>query len=242
MDMKETLRYLVLPEDMDESGTMPAWIIAQKVCLAGTLRNKAEGGGRERLLERFKATWMFRRIRFSQYAPIHAGDELVGFGSGRTPCGNEYALRGELYRDGVLVAAMDMMMMPVVLRGRRRLTCEDTEPLYRTPPLNEVPGFDRLPMLEDMNYDGSREITKEDCDQNAGHFAFYQYIILVEHARGFVSGGGPLFATLQIDYVKECLMGDTIKLGMVPNGAGFTVQGRHANGHPCFNAYFELAE
>lgn len=242
MDMKETLRYVVRPEDVDASGTMPADAVAQQVCLAGTLRNKAEGGGRDRLLPRFKATWMFRRIRFSQFAPIHAGDELVGYGSGRTTCGNEYALRGELYQDGVLVAGMDMMMMPVVLRGRRRLTCEDIEPLYSTPPLNEVPAFGRLSMLEDMNYDGSREITKEDCDQNAGHFAFYQYVILVEHALGFQNGGAPLFKTLQVDYVKECLQGNVIKLGIVPNGEGFTVQGQHTDGRPCFNAYCELVK
>ena len=48
-----------------------------------------------------------------------------------------------------------------------------------------------------------------------------------------------MISKMQLDYVKECVTGDTIKMGKVANGNGYTVQGIHMNGKPCFNAYCE---
>lgn len=236
MDMMETLRYTVLPEDVGESSFMPPSALAQKLALAGTLRNRAEGGGRERLEAVFKATWMFRRIRFSQFAPVQCGDELVGFGSSRTALENEYAFRGELYRAGLLVAQMDMIMMPVVLGDRRRLRCEDIEPLYSSPPKNDVPLFPRLPTVSDLSYDHKKLISAEDCDVHASHFAFHNYIGLICRELDYAALGCPLISELQVDYVKECVPGKTILIGVRPDASCTVIQGKHLSGRPCFNA------
>ena len=150
MDMKETLRYNVSASDVDATGYMPPRPLIQQLVLAATFRNKDEGGGKGVLRTNLGAAWMFRRVKFEQFQRITEGDELVGFGSGRTDCTTEYILRGEFFKNGALAARLDIAMMPVVLKERRKLTCADIEPFYTTKALNEVPAFGRLPMLADI--------------------------------------------------------------------------------------------
>ena len=182
--------------------------------------------------------WLFRRIKLEQYLPFALGDELVGYASGRTNCETEYVLRGEFMKDGVLAARIDLVMMPVLLKGRNRLTCKDIEPLYTTSPLNEVPNFKRL-LTRDVEYTTEKTITKDDCDKNAAHFAFHNYAELVCRETGYWDGEYRMLSKLRIDYIKECVTGNTIKMGTIPRDGGFTVQGIHMDGKPCFNAYCE---
>ena len=90
-------------------------------------------------------------------------------------------------KDGVLAARIDLVMMPVLLKGRNRLTCKDIEPLYTTSPLNEVPNFKRL-LTRDVEYTTEKTITKDDCDKNAAHFAFHNYAELVCRETGYWDG------------------------------------------------------
>ena len=239
MNMKETLRYPVTAADIDAPGYMPPRPLIQQLVLAATFRNRDEGAGKTVLRAQLAAAWMFRRVKFEQFLRIAEGDELVGFGSGRTECGTEYVLRGEFYKNGELAARLDIAMMPVVLKERRKLTCADIEPLYTTRPMNEVPPFGRLPMLADMAYGADKTITEDDCDENAAHFASHNYADLVCRETGYWEGEYRMITKMQLDYVKECVTGDTIKLAKAENGAGYTVQGIHLNGKPCFNAYCE---
>jgi hypothetical protein len=92
--------------------------------------------------------------------------------------------------------------------------------------------------VEPFVYDTEKTITSADCDNNAAHFAFFDYATLVAAMTGYSSAAPhPLVSTLQIDYIKECVSGDTIKMGAQPQGAGFSVQAQHSDGRPCFNAY-----
>ena len=238
MDMKETLRYTVAEEDLDSTGYMSPCALIQQLVLAATLRNKEEGASKGNLKAKLNAVWMFRRIKLEQYLPFALGDELVGYASGRTNCETEYVLRGEFMKDGVLAARIDLVMMPVLLKGRNRLTCKDIEPLYTTSPLNEVPNFKRL-LTRDVEYTTEKTITKDDCDKNAAHFAFHNYAELVCRETGYWDGEYRMLSKLRIDYIKECVTGNTIKMGVIPRGEGFTVQGIHMDGKPCFNAYCE---
>lgn len=239
MDMKETCRYVVTAADVDATGHMLPRVLIQQLVLAATFRNKDEGGGKGVLRANLGAAWMFRRIRLEQLLPICEGDELVGFGSGRTDNTAEYILRGIFVRNGEEVAHMDIAMMPVVLKERRKLTCADIEPFYTTQALNEVPVFGRLPIIAELDYQTEKIISEADCDENAAHFASHNYADLVCRETGYWTGEYHMMKLLQIDYVKECVTGDSIKLAAVVNGVGFTVQGIHLNGKPCFNAYCE---
>lgn len=239
MDMKETLRYPVTAADIDATGYMPPRPLIQQLVLAATYRNRDEGGGKTVLRANLGAAWMFRRLKFEQFRRIVEGDELVGYGSGRTENGTEYILRGIFYKNGEIAATLDIAMMPVLLKERRKLVCADIEPFYSTKALNEVPVFGRLPMLADMEYGADKTITEADCDENAAHFASHNYADLVCRETGYWDGEYRMISKMQMDYVKECVTGDTIKLAKVPNGNGYTVQGIHLNGKPCFNAYCE---
>lgn len=241
MDMKETMRYTVAAADLDSTGHMHPCSMIRQLVLAATLRNKEEGGSKGVLREKLSAAWMFRRVKLEQFLTISEGDELIGYASGRTDCGTEYALRGEFFKNGELAARLDVIMMPVVLKGRRRLSCADIEPFYTTKPTNEVSAFQRLPIVEPFDYSLEKTITKDDCDENAAHFAFHNYAELVCRITGYWDGEPRRIAVLQLDYVKECITGNTIKMGMMPKGAGYTVQGIHMSGKPCFNAYCEYA-
>ena len=94
-------------------------------------------------------------------------------------------------------------------------------------------------MLADIEYGDDKIITEADCDENASHFASHNYADLVCRETGYWEGEYRMISKMQLDYVKECVTGDTIKMGKVANGSGYTVQGIHMNGKPCFNAYCE---
>lgn len=239
MNMKETFRYTVTAADTDSRGYMTPRALIQQLVLAATFRNKEEGGGQGVLREKLGAAWMFRRVKLEQLLPLRAGDELVGYGSGRTDCTTEYILRGVFMRGSEEAARLDIAMMPVVLKARKKLTCKDIEPFYTTKALNEVAPFERLPIMENMEYSSEKTITRDDCDANAAHFASHNYADLVCREIGYFEGDYRMMAQLQIDYVKECLPGTTIKLGKLAANGGFTVQGIHLNGKPCFNARCE---
>lgn len=241
MDMKETLHYTVTEADLDSTGSMHPCCLIRQLTLAATLRNKAEGASKGVLREKLNAVWMFRRILLEQFLPIGLGDELTGFASGRTDCGNEYALRGEFFLNGSLAARMDIIMMPVLLKGRRRLSCADIEPLYTTAPRNELPAFPRLPTVEPFEYPTEKTITEADCDDNAAHFAFHNYAELVCRQTGYWDASPSIISRLQLDYIKECFTGSTIKIGLMSQGNGQVVQGIHPNGKHCFNAYCEYS-
>ena len=237
--MKETLRYTVTEDALDSTGYMSPCTLIQQLVLAATYRNKEEGGGKGVLKSNLNAAWMFRRIKLEQYLPLELGDELVGFGSGRTDCETEYVLRGEFMKNGRLAARIDLAMMPVLLNERRRLTCQDIEPFYTTHPANVVPEFKRLLTVKPFEYPVEKTITAGDCDDNAAHFPFHRYAELVCRETGYYDGEYRMLSKLQIDFIKECVAGDSIKLGSAPRKAGYAVQGVHPGGKPCFNAYCE---
>lgn len=239
MDMRETFRYTVTAADVDSRGYMTPKALIQQLVLAATFRNKEEGGGQGVLRTQLGAAWMFRRVKLEQLVPIKEGDVLVGYGSGRTNCVTEYILRGVFMRGGEEAARLDIAMMPVVLKARKKLACKDIEPFYTTPPLNEVPAFGRLPIAENVEYSSEKTITKDDCDENAAHFASHNYADLICGETGYWEGDYRMIAKLQIDYVKECVTGNTIKLGSLAEGGKTIVQGIHLNGKPCFNALCE---
>lgn len=239
MDMKETTRIEVIPAEVDQTGHLPPRRLMQLLVLAGMDRNRVEGGSRTALRERFGAAWMLRRIRLRQILPIKAGEILQGYGSGRTMLEAEYVIRGEFRKNGELAARCDMVMMPVTLAQRVKLKPAEVECLYTTQPLNEVGDFPRLEMYPDFPYTTEKQITTSDCDENANHFASHNYADLVCRETGYWEGEYHMMKMLQIDYVKECKTDDFIKLGARPNGAGYSIQGIHANGKPCFNAYCE---
>lgn len=240
MDMLETLRYTVKEGDCGPRGFMGICPLVHWSLIAATARNTMEGGSRRALIRQLKAVWMIRRIKLRQFLHAGPGDELTGYGSSRTLCGNQYAQHGELHLRDRLVASMDLIIMPVELESRHRLTCEDTEPLFSRPALNEAPSFEPLPMISDMDYPVEHSFTQSDCDSNASHLPFFSYPALVlEMAPGSAGEDTSLVSLMQLDYIRECLAGSRIHLGSQPQGRGYAVQARHENGKPCFNAYVE---
>ncbi len=237
MDMKPTTRIEITAADVDKRGYITPARLTQLMILAAMDRNRTEGGGKGPMRENFGAAWMFRRVRMEQFLPIQAGTVLEGFGSGRTMLEAEYVRRGEFRLNGEVAARCDLVMMPVKLKERAKLTPPEVERLYDCPPSNEVEVFPRLPILPDVPYKESRKITEADCDDNAAHFASHSYAGLVCEETGYWDGPYHMMKLLQMDYVKECVTGDIIKIGMLPQGDGFAVQGVHENGKPCFNAY-----
>lgn len=239
MDMKPTTSVTVTASDLDERGYMTLARLTQLTLLAAMDRNRVEGGGRGPLRENFGAAWMFRRVKLEQFLPIREGDVLQGFGSGRTMLPAEYVRRGEFRRNGELVAVCDLVVIPVKLKERAKLATAEIERLYDCPPSDEVENFPRLPASSEISYAEVRTITEADCDDNAAHFASHNYADLVCAELGYFDGPYRMIRHFQIDYIKECVTGDRIKLGAVPQGAGFAVQAIHEDGRPCFNAYCE---
>ncbi len=239
MDMKPTTNVAVNASDLDKRGYMTLTRLTQLMLLAAMDRNRVEGGGRGPMRENFGAAWMFRRVKLEQFLPIREGDVLQGFGSGRTILPTEYVRRGEFRRDGELVAACDLVLIPVRLKERAKLSTAEIDRLYDCPPSNEVENFPRLAALPEVSYGDIKTITEADCDDNASHFASHNYVDLVCTELGCFDGPYRMIRHFQIDYIKECVTGDRIKLGAAEQGAGFVVQGIHEDGRPCFNAYCE---
>ncbi len=237
MDKQETTHVEITAGDVDQTGTVSPRRMIQLLVLAGMERNRLEGGGKGPLREKFGAAWMFRRILMRQELPVRVGDQLTGFGYSRTMLDNEILIRGEFRREGALVAQCDLAMVPVNLAQRQKLKPAEVECLYRTTAANELDVFPRLGMVADFPYEHEKNITVQDCDENANHFASHNYADLVCRETGYWDGPYRMVRRMQIDYVKECMPGEHISLGAVERDGAYTVQGIHDNGKPCFNAF-----
>lgn len=238
MDMQKTTLVEVTKSDLDQTGSMPPSRLIQLLVLEAMYRNREEGGGQGALRNAFGAAWMFRRVLVRQELPVREGDVLQGYASGRTVTTKTYVVRGEFHRDGALVARCDVVMIPVNLRKRLKLKAAEIEPLYTTQPTNEVALYPRLEIVDPFAYPTEKQITPADCDTNAAHFGSHKYADLICRETGYWDGAPHTMREMQIDYVKECMPGDSIRLGALLQDGGYTVQGIHADGRPCFNARF----
>lgn len=238
MDMQPTTHVEITAEDCEKSGRLSPRRLIQLLVLAAMFRNRIEGGGAPALREAFGAVWMIRRLRLEQFSPICVGDVLQGYGSGRTKQKATYVVRGEFRRGDELVARMDFLTMPVTVKGRKKVSIDDTETLYSTAPADFVPSFDRLPTEEGLDYTISKTITPADCDSN-GHFASQNYADLICSNIGYWENPDNIYRFLQMDFIKEVLPGGSIKISVNRRGNVYVVQGMHQNGKPCFNASCE---
>ena len=77
------------------------------------------------------------------------------------------------------MAACDLVLIPVRLKERAKLSTAEIDRLYDCPPSNEVENFPRLAALPEVSYGDIKTITEADCDDNASHFASHNYVDLV---------------------------------------------------------------
>lgn len=236
MEMQFTKDFIVDESVCDKDGYVLLEQLILELVRAAMFRNRSEGAGAPAIRAAFGAVWMFRRMKLEQFRPVRVGDRLEGYGSGRTKQKTTYVMRGEYFRDGELVARLEFLVMPVAVDSRKKLSLDEVETLYTTKPANYVQNFERLEITEGVEYDLEKTITPDDCDAN-GHFASQNYARLVGALTGFYDRPGRSFKLMQVDFVKECMPGGTIKIAKMEKNGGYKIQGIHTNKKPCFNAY-----
>lgn len=241
MELKCTSRAAVTAEDCDADGNILPRRILQHLILSQLHRNGMEGVSKPFMREQLGMAWMVRRLKFSQLEQVHVGDVVECYTCGRTKLEITYATYCECRVSGKVVALCYMTLMPVSLAARKKVPLDEIEPYFISPPENNTELFDRLPTYN-MKYPGRKTVTEAECDDNADHYASHNYADIVCAETGYWDKPGRMFKTLQIDYIREGLAGDTLKIGCTPRGAGFTVQGIHRKYVPCFNAYCEYYE
>lgn len=239
MDMQHTIDITILPEECDEHGFIKPKCLINRLVDATQFRNKLEGGGKVPLRQKFNAVWMIRRLKFEQFKPVKAGTELNGFASGRTRLTESYVWRGEYYSGNELVARMDYLLMPVEFDKREKVSLDAVNTLYTTEPSDCVPSFDRLPMYKGLDYPQRKKVHPEDCDSNE-HFASANYSEMICKRIGYYDIPGQTFKSLQMDFIREITVGKVLKLSIRQKNGGYSIQGKHMSGFPCFNAFCEL--
>ena len=138
---------------------------------------------------------------------------------------------------GELAAQAQLSFFAVEFYERRILRLSELAHLWNEP---AQPGknMEKAAWRGPMEELGSCTVRMSDCDSNQ-HLTSPKYLDFICDQTGFWAGETRMMTRLQIDYIKECMTGDHIRLGTIVRDGVYIVQGIHVDGRPCFNARFE---
>lgn len=176
-------------------------------CLSATLYDvRAEGLDRVNLCAATGAVWMISHMRFYQYAPINASDDLIYKTFPRVIEGNRYIFYVEVYREGQLIARTDFSYIPVHKAERRVIRISQVEPLWKTPPRNAVTKYlHRLHPHCEFTDCGRDSVRMSDTDCNH-HMTSGAYLALACNALNFWGREESVYMKMmQVDYASEVL-------------------------------------
>ena len=214
-----------------------------RACLYGNMRqSEAEGLPNERLYGELGAVWMLARLVLTQRAQLHTGDCPALYVTSRAIDGGTYIRCVDVVKDGVSVAAAELVYIVVRLADRHILRPAVVEEMWQNPrPLYTAPPIRRLRAPQAAEALESVTVRYCDCDKN-GHFSSPNYADLVCDAVGYWSGKPKRMDRLQIDFNSEVKPLETIQISRADTDGGYTIMGKKDSGVTAFLAACTLCE
>ena len=198
---------------------------------AGTQAGEALGGGREVMMTQYHAHWILARTWFSLTRPLLWGEAVTVHTWHRKNKG------AALYRDFDLYCGEEQVGQAVSTWALADATSHKLRTLKDVTQFEGTDGGDlckdirlgRMQLPEDMTATSERLMRYSDCDMN-GHVNNTYYADFL--CDGLWTDEGPkdsFVSGLQMTYLKECLLGETLTLNMGSRDGATYISGSGAD-------------
>lgn len=205
------------------------------------LSNFEDGVGFAHLYPTIGVTWMLGQCVLEYLHPVFTVTEVEISAGGHEQHGPAVVRRCSMSSEGREVMRFSAKLLPVYFDARKIAPPEAIAPFWKTEhdEIGELIPFIKAP--EQMETVEEYTVRYRDCDTNK-HMSAFRYLDLILESIGYWSGEHHLARKLQIDYRKECVVGDVLAIQhCIQNGTHY-VRGVKADGTVSFHAKVELSD
>ncbi len=208
---------------------------------AGTLHALRLGAGRQELEESLNGIWVLSRILVSLSGPIPGGSDVRVNTWHRGPAGALFYRDFELYAGDAPIgfAVSAWVVVDKDTRSLKRPSLLQKENAWQQKKALPVTALSKLKLPAQMEQAGTHTVRYSDLDLN-GHVNNTRYADFVCNTLGVERLRAGFLRDMQINYLAECVPGDTISIFLAEGDGVFYVSGVRQDGKPCFEAMARL--
>ena len=203
--------------------------------------NYRDGVGFSHLYPTIGVTWMLGQcvLEFKKFVPC--AEEVEIECGGHEHFGVTTVRRCVMYHNGEKAMHFTAKLLPVYFAARKVVPPYVLQPFWKSEasPCGENVFFLKLP--EQMQTVEEYHVRFRDCDSNK-HMTAFRYLDLILETVGYWNGNVHLPERIQIDYLKECLPGEVLKLQYAEQDGIHYCRGVKADGSVSFHASVRLSE
>ena len=203
--------------------------------------NFADGVGFSHIFPAIGVTWMLGQtvLEFKELVPC--GEEVEIEACPREQHGIATVRRCVMRREGREVMRFAAKLLPVDFYARKAVPASALDPFWKVP---AAPSGEKILFLKMPEHMETREVFKvmyRDCDSNR-HMTAFRYLDLILETVGYWEGDVHMPERIQIDYLRECLPGETVQLQYAEADGLHYCRGLKEDGTAAFHASVKLAE
>lgn len=226
---------------MDYFGYVSPSELLREADRSNILQSDAEGVGFLRMKDTLGATWMLVQVLMEFRKPARAGQSVTMETTNHEDFGVAILRRTSLQSHGKELLRVSTKILPVYLKERKVVPPEKLTSLWTLPAGAQGEDLERIVLPENLTLFEEVPVRYRDCDMN-GHMTAYRYLDLVCEAIGYWGEHLHLLRRMQIDYRKECLPGDSLRILHGTENGRHYVGGFKPDGTCSFAAWAEFAE
>ena len=205
------------------------------------MSNFEDGVGFAHLFPAIGVTWMLGQCVVEYLEPVMTVDEVEIITGGHEQHGPAVVRRSTMYHRGKEAMRFTAKLLPVYFHARKVAPPQVLEPFWKSPaiPTGELIPFIKAP--EHMETVEEYVVHYRDCDTNK-HMSAFRYMDLILEAVGYWEGEMRLARRVQIDYRKECVVGERMSIRHGVKDGVHYVSGVKENGEVSFHASVLFSE
>ena len=202
--------------------------------------NFADGVGFSHIFPTIGVTWMLGQCVLEFKELLVPGYEVEIEALQREQFGIATVRRCIMRRDGREIMRFSTKMLPVDFQARKAVPASTLDPFWKSPaaPCGEKIVF--LQMPADMETKEIYSVKYRDCDTNK-HMTAFRYLDLIMEITGYWDGPAYLPERIQVDYLRECLPGETLQLQYAEKDGIRYCRGLKEDGTAAFHASVRYA-
>lgn len=203
--------------------------------------NHADGVGFDQIYPSIGATWMLGQCVMEFLKPVYPATEVEIETGGHEQFGAATVRRSTMYSNGEAVMRFATKTLPVYYQQRKVVPPEAMAPFWKTEPLPCGAPISFIQLPEQMKLAETYQVAYRDCDLNK-HMTAFRYLDLILENIGYWDHEMHLAERIQIDYKKEVLAGETLKILVGQSDGIWYCSGEKADGQVSFNATVKMSD
>ena len=203
--------------------------------------NYEDGVGFAHLYPAIGVTWMLGQCVLEYLEPVYTVEEVEIEASGHEQHGPAVVRRCTMRFQGKDAMRFTAKLLPVYFDARKVAPAKVLEPFWKTPAIPAGEWVPFLNMPQQMETVEEYVVRYRDCDTNK-HMSAFRYLDLILEAASYWEGDMHLARRVQIDYRKECVVGDRVSIRHCLQDGIHYVCGVKADGTVSFNASVQYAQ